>query len=112
MQEPRGHSAMSGAILQPPLLPDADWGVLFIEVSGLPADVRARDDRRVRPCSWRPGSVPVTEPETTIRLDTPAGLVEARVAVADGPRPRRDAAQRAELRRGPRPEVEVPGSAG
>ena len=34
MQEPRGHSAMSGAILQPPLHPEADWGVLFIEVSG------------------------------------------------------------------------------
>ena len=35
MREPRGHSAMSGAILQPPTRPDADWGVLFIEVSGL-----------------------------------------------------------------------------
>ena len=46
MREPRGHSAMSGAILQPPTRPDADWGVLFIEVSGLPADVRARHDRR------------------------------------------------------------------
>ena len=46
MREPRGHSAMSGAILQPPTRDDADWGVLFIEVSGLPADVRARDDRR------------------------------------------------------------------
>ena len=34
MREPRGHSAMSGAILQPPTRPDADWGVLFIEVSG------------------------------------------------------------------------------
>ena len=34
MNEPRGHSAMSGAILQPPTRPDADWGVLFIEVSG------------------------------------------------------------------------------
>ena len=46
MREPRGHGAMSGAILQPPTRADADWGVLFIEVSGLPADVRARDDRR------------------------------------------------------------------
>jgi proline racemase len=35
MYEPRGHSAMSGAILQPPTRPDADYGVLFIEVSGL-----------------------------------------------------------------------------
>ena len=46
MREPRGHGAMSGAILQPPARPDADWGVIYIEVSGLPADVRARDDRR------------------------------------------------------------------
>jgi hypothetical protein len=30
------------------------------------------------------GMVPVTEPETVVRLDTPAGLVEARVAVRDG----------------------------
>ena len=46
MREPRGHGAMSGAILQPPARPDADWGVIYIEVSGLPADVRARHDRR------------------------------------------------------------------
>src|SRR5699024_5149715 len=35
MREPRGHGAMSGASLQPPTRPDADWGVLHIEVSGL-----------------------------------------------------------------------------
>ncbi|MEX0172714.1 proline racemase family protein, partial [Streptomyces sp. LMG1-1-1.1] len=35
MYEPRGHAAMSGAILQPPTRPDADYGVLYIEVSGL-----------------------------------------------------------------------------
>ena len=34
MYEPRGHSAMSGAILQKPTRPDADWGVVYIEVSG------------------------------------------------------------------------------
>ena len=34
MFEPRGHSAMSGAILQKPTRPDADWGVVYIEVSG------------------------------------------------------------------------------
>ena len=34
MYEPRGHAAMSGAILQPPSRPDADWGVLYIEVTG------------------------------------------------------------------------------
>ena len=35
-------------------------------------------------CSWRRGMVAVSEPETLVRLDTPAGLVEARVAVRDG----------------------------
>ena len=35
MREPRGHSAMSGAFLQPSTRSDADWGVLFVEVSGL-----------------------------------------------------------------------------
>src|SRR6218665_270142 len=34
MNEPRGHAAMSGAILQPPTRDDCDWGVVYIEVSG------------------------------------------------------------------------------
>jgi len=34
MYEPRGHASMSGAILQPPTRSDADFGVLYIEVSG------------------------------------------------------------------------------
>lgn len=45
MYEPRGHSAMSGATLQPSTTPDADWGVLYIEVSGcLPMPSIARID--------------------------------------------------------------------
>src|SRR5690606_26478529 len=35
MNEPRGHSAMSGSILMPPTRDDCDFGVLFIGVSGL-----------------------------------------------------------------------------
>ena len=45
------------------------------------------------------GMVEVTEPVTTIRLDTPAGLVVAEVAVKDGARRVRDHAQRAVVRR-------------
>ena len=83
MREPRGHAAMSGAILQPPTRPDADWGVLFIEVSGcLP--MCGHGTIGVATVLVETGMVPVTEPETVVRLDTPAGLVEARVAVADG----------------------------
>jgi proline racemase len=83
MREPRGHSAMSGAFLQPATRPDADWGVLFIEVSGcLP--MCGHGAIGVTTVLVECGLVTVTEPQTTVRLDTPAGLVEARVDVVDG----------------------------
>jgi proline racemase len=83
MYEPRGHSAMSGAILQPPTRPDADWGVLFIEVSGcLP--MCGHGAIGTATVLVETGMVAVDEPVTTIRLDTPAGLVEARVDVDAG----------------------------
>jgi proline racemase len=83
MREPRGHGAMSGAILQPATRPDADWGVLFIEVSGcLP--MCGHGTIGVATVLVETGMVEVSEPETRIALDTPAGLVEARVQVSDG----------------------------
>ena len=83
MREPRGHGAMSGAILQPPTRDDADWGVLFIEVSGL-LPMCGHGTIGVATVLVETGMVEVTEPETVIRLDVPAGLVEARVQVRDG----------------------------
>jgi proline racemase len=83
MREPRGHGAMSGAILQPPTRADADWGVLFIEVSGL-LPMCGHGTIGVATVLVETGMVEVTEPETVIRLDVPAGLVEARVAVSGG----------------------------
>ena len=83
MYEPRGHASMSGAILQPPTRPDADWGVLYIEVSGcLP--MCGHGTIGVATVLVETGMVEVTEPVTTIRLDTPAGLVTAEVAVEGG----------------------------
>lgn len=83
MNEPRGHAAMSGAILQPSTRPDCDWGVLYIEVSGcLP--MCGHGTIGVATVLVETGMVEVLEPVTTIRLDTPAGLVIARVAVTDG----------------------------
>jgi proline racemase len=83
MREPRGHGAMSGAILQPPTRDDADWGVLFIEVSGL-LPMCGHGTIGVATVLVETGMVEVTEPETVIRLDVPAGLVEARVQVEHG----------------------------
>ncbi|MGW0817936.1 proline racemase family protein [Streptomyces viridiviolaceus] len=83
VDEPRGHSAMSGAILQPPTRPDADWGVLYIEVSGF-LPMCGHGTIGAATVLVETGMVEVTEPETRVRLDTPAGLVEARVTVTDG----------------------------
>lgn len=83
MTEPRGHASMSGAILQPPTRPDCDWGVLYIEVSGcLP--MCGHGTIGVATVLVETGMVDVQEPVTTVRLDTPAGLVVAEVAVNDG----------------------------
>jgi proline racemase len=83
MNEPRGHAAMSGAILQPPTRPDTDMGVVYIEVSGcLP--MCGHGTIGVATVLVETGMVEVVEPVTTIRLDTPAGLVIARVHVSDG----------------------------
>jgi proline racemase len=83
MYEPRGHSSMSGSILQPATRPDADYGVLFIEVSGL-LPMCGHGTIGTATVLVETGMVPVVEPVTTIRLDTPAGLVVAEVAVRDG----------------------------
>ncbi|MEU6123726.1 proline racemase family protein [Streptomyces sp. NPDC047123] len=83
MYEPRGHSAMSGAILQPPTRPDADFGVLYVEVSGL-LPMCGHGTIGVATVLVETGMVQVTEPVTTVRLDTPAGLVSVDVRVTDG----------------------------
>ncbi len=83
VNEPRGHAAMSGAILQPSTREDCDWGVVYIEVSGcLP--MCGHGTIGVATVLVETGLVDVVEPVTTIRLDTPAGVVTASVAVEDG----------------------------
>ena len=55
---------MSGAILQPPIRPDADWGVVFIEVSGYLA-MCGHGAMGVATVLVETGMVEVTEPITT-----------------------------------------------
>ena len=75
MREPRGHAAMSGAILQPPARDDADWGVLFVEVSGcLP--MCGHGTIGVATVLVETGMVTVDEPETVVRLDMTPKLVQ------------------------------------
>ncbi len=84
MYEPRGHTCDERgdpAAAHP--RPDADFGVLFIEVSGcLP--MCGHGTIGVATVLVETGMVPVAEPVTQVRLDTPAGLVVAEVAVRTG----------------------------
>lgn len=83
MHEPRGHGALSGAILQPPTASEADYGVLFIEVTGV-LPMCGAGAIAVATVLVDTGMVPVVEPVTTVRLDTPIGVIPAEVRVRDG----------------------------
>ncbi len=80
--EPRGHDMMSGAILYPPTRPDCDIAFLFIETSGcLP--MCGHGTIGTVTMALERGLVTPREPGL-LRIDTPAGLVEARY-VQNGP---------------------------
>ncbi len=75
MFEPRGHDAMSGSILYPPLRRDCDLAILFIEVSGcLP--MCGHGTMGTVTVALERGLVQPRE-AGVLRLDTPAGLVTA-----------------------------------
>ena len=83
MAEPRGHADMYGALLVAPDLPDADLAVLFLHNDGYSTMCGHAVIALGRYAVDR-GLVPVREPETTVRIQCPCGLVTARVEVADG----------------------------
>ncbi len=81
LYEPRGHSAMCGAVLTEPLHPDAQVGVVFIEPSGS-VHMCGHGAIAVATMLVETGRVARREPETALALETAAGLVRCRVAVA------------------------------
>ncbi|TYA10191.1 proline racemase [Paenibacillus faecis] len=81
MLEPRGHEVMSGCILTAPCDARADLGVVFIETGGyLP--MCGHDTIGLCTALVEGGIYPVSK--DVIRLDTPAGLVEARLEIEKG----------------------------
>jgi 4-hydroxyproline epimerase len=76
MVEPRGHDVKSGSILYPPTREDCDVAVLFIEVSGcLP--MCGHGTIGTVTSALEHGLVTPANGADLLRLDTPAGLVEA-----------------------------------
>jgi len=83
MHEPRGHAEMYGALLVPPDHPEADLAVLFLHNEGYSTMCGHATIALAR---WAvdSGRVPKVEPETSVRLQCPCGLVTAHVAVSSG----------------------------
>jgi len=85
MNEPRGHSVMSGALMTEPCHPEADIGVIYIETGGyLP--MCGHDTIGFCTALIEAGLIEydATAPFTTIKLDTPAGLVDVKVTLEYG----------------------------
>lgn len=83
MWEPRGHADMYGAWLGPPTTPGSDLSVLFLHNEGF-STMCGHGIIALTKVVVDTGMIPATEPETVLRIDTPAGLVEATATVEKG----------------------------
>lgn len=80
MFEPRGHYDMYGAIIVPPITQDAAFGVLFTHNEGY-STMCGHAIIALGKAAVELGWVDAVEPVTTIRIDTPAGLITAHAQV-------------------------------
>lgn len=83
MMEPRGHSSMSGAVYTEPCSQEADMGILFFDAAGY-LTMCGHSTIAVATILVETGIVSMTEPVTTVKLDTPAGLITAKAFIKDG----------------------------
>ncbi len=80
MLEPRGGDVMSGTVITEPCNKDADAGVIFIDSGGY-FPMCGHSTVGVITMLIETGMVPISEPYTIVKIDTPAGLVSASALV-------------------------------
>ena len=83
LREPRGNPAMCGVLVLPPLDPTADVGIIILEQGGFRPMSGANTMCTVT-ALLETGSLPATEPETDVKIDTAVGSVEATARVERG----------------------------
>ena len=83
MFEPRGHADMYGCILTPPVTPGADIGILFMHNEGY-STMCGHGIIAITKVALETGLLPMQAPETTVRIDSPAGLITAHARVSGG----------------------------
>jgi proline racemase len=81
--EPRAHVAQSVNLLLPPTRPDADAAFIILQADRA-HPMSGSNCICVVTALLESGRVPMTEPETLVRLDTAAGLILARARCAGG----------------------------
>jgi trans-L-3-hydroxyproline dehydratase len=74
---------MYGCIVTPPVTPTADFGVIFMHNEGY-STMCGHGIIAIATVAVATGMVPRTEPETVVRIDSPAGLVTAYASVRKG----------------------------
>jgi trans-L-3-hydroxyproline dehydratase len=82
MWEPRGHADMYGCIVTPPVTPGADFGILFLHNEGY-STMCGHGIIGIVKVVLETGFIQKTAPKTTIRIDSPAGLVTAHARIAE-----------------------------
>jgi len=87
MWEPRGHADMYGCLITKPVSADADFGILFMHNEGF-STMCGHGIIGIATVAIETGMIAATPPQTTLRIDTPAGLVTA-IAEIEGGRVRR-----------------------
>jgi trans-L-3-hydroxyproline dehydratase len=83
MWEPRGHADMYGGWIGSPVSTESDLSVLFIHNDGF-STMCGHGIIALGKVLIDTGIIEASEPETTIRIDTPAGLVVATSTVSSG----------------------------
>jgi proline racemase len=83
LREPRGSVAVHANLVVPPTRPDCDAGYIIMEPTEYPA-MSGSNTICVATVLLETGMTEMREPETTLRLEAPAGVVEVRAACRDG----------------------------
>jgi len=83
LNEPRGGVFRHVNLLVPAVHPDADAGFIIMEPEDTPP-MSGSNSICVATVLVDSGMIPAKEPETTIRLEAPGGLIEAKVSCRDG----------------------------
>jgi proline racemase len=83
LREPRGYPAANCNVILPPTLPDADAGFVIMEQVEYPP-MSGTNTICVVTVLIETGMVPVVEPVTKLKLETPAGLISVDAEVRNG----------------------------